>query len=388
MNNFIYQNPTKILFGKGMVDLIAKEISSFGCKNVLLLYGKNSIKENGLYTRVTDLLKKENIRFTEHPGVKANPVLSHVKEGIDKCRKESVDAILAVGGGSVIDSAKAIGRGVYYDGDAWDLFSKKVNSPDSLPIFTILTLSATGSEMNANSVVTKEDELKKWAMSGSIASYPKVSVIDPEVQMSLPPIQTINGAADTLAHVFEYYFDGTENAELNDEFAEGIIRNVMKQIKILVKDPLNYQARAELAWSSTNALNNLLACGRNGGDWATHNIEHSVSAYFDVAHGTGLAILFPAWMKYVYKENPARFAKFAERVFGIKESDELTAAEKGIAALENFFKEIGAPTTLSGLGITKEDFDKMADNASLRGPVGKFKKLERNDIYKIYELAL
>jgi len=387
MKNFIYHNPTKILFGKGMIEKLGPEMLACSVKKVLLHYGKNSIFNTGLYEKVVEMLKTNNIEFVECGGVKANPSLNKVYEAIEVCKKENVDAILAVGGGSVIDSAKATGRGFYYDGDVWDLFEGKGQSEKCLPIFTILTISATGSEMNGNSVISNEKENKKWPMAVSIDNYPKVSVIDPELQKTLPVSQIVNGAADIMAHVFEFYFDGSKDSDLTNEFCEGIIRTTMKQTELLVNNSDNYEARANFAWSATQALNMLLQPGRNGGDWATHMIEHSVSMFYDIAHGAGLAILFPAWMKYVYEENLDQFERFAERIFGITEGAPEEKALEAIIRLIKFYKDIGAPVTLKEVGVKEEDLEKMAENVVLRGPVGKLLKLKKADVTEIYKLA-
>lgn len=387
MKNFIYHNPTKILFGKGMIEQLGPEITGYSVKKVLLHYGKNSIFKTGLYEKVVAMLKANNIEFVECGGVKANPSLDKVREAIDICKKENVDGILAVGGGSVIDSAKATGRGFHYEGDVWDLFEGTGKSEKCLPIFTILTISATGSEMNGNSVISNEKENKKWPMAVSMDNYPKVSVIDPELQKTLPVSQIVNGAADIMAHVFEFYFDGSNDSDLTNEFCEGIIRTTMKQARILVKDPENYDARANFAWSATQALNMLLQPGRNGGDWATHMIEHSVSMFYDIAHGAGLAILFPAWMKYVYEENLEQFERFAENIFGITEGTTEEKALEAIIMLIKFYKDIGAPVTLKEVGVKEEDIEKMAENAAMRGALGKLLKLEKEDIVEIYKLA-
>lgn len=388
MNNFVYHNPTKVLFGKGTISKIGAEIKEFNAKKVLMLYGMKSIFKNGVYKEVMESLNSNGVEVIEKGGIKANPILSFVEDAIEICKNENIDSILAVGGGSVIDTAKAVAAGALYNGDIWDAFEGKAALNKSLPIFTVLTLSATASEMNAFAVITNEKENKKWAFTAGIDSYPKVTIIDPSIQTSLPKEQTVYGAVDTLSHVFELYFDGTENTNLVDEFAEGIIRTVMKNTKILLNDPSNYDARAELCWSATNALNGVIGSGRNYGDWATHTLEHSISAFFDVAHGAGLAVMFPAWMKYVYKDNPSKFAQLAENVFGIKEGTELEKAEKGIEKVSQFFKEIGAPSFLNDFGITADEIEKLTENAAIRLPLGRRKKLMKDDIREIYKLAL
>jgi alcohol dehydrogenase YqhD (iron-dependent ADH family) len=388
MNNFVYHNPTKVLFGKGTISKIGAEIKEFNAKKVLMLYGMKSIFKNGVYKEVMESLNSNGIEVIEKGGIKANPILSFVLDAVGICKKENIDSILAIGGGSVIDTAKAVAAGALYEGNIWDAFEGKTSLDKSLPIFTVLTLSATASEMNAFAVITKEEENKKWAFTAGIDSYPKVTIIDPSIQTSLPKEQTVYGAVDTLSHVFELYFDGTENTNLVDEFAEGIIRTVMKNTKILLNDSSNYDARAELCWSATNALNGVIGSGRNYGDWATHTLEHSISAFYDVAHGAGLAVMFPAWMKYVYKDNPSKFAQLAENVFGIKEGTELEKAAKGIEKISQFFKAIGAPTTLNDFGITADEIEKLTENASIRLPLGRRKKLMKDDIREIYRLAL
>ena len=388
MRDFIFYNPTKVLFGKNKIKELGGMIKNSGVTKVLFLYGKGSIFNNGVYERTAEMLKQSGIDFVELGGVKANPVLSKVREAIELVRAENVNGILAVGGGSVIDSAKAVGAGTLFEGDIWDLFEGKSLFTDSLPIFTILTISATGSEMNPFAVVTKEDEKKKWPFSAGEASFPKVTVIEPEIQFTLPSAQTANGAIDAIAHVFELYFDGTENVDIQDEIAEGLIRNIMKHSKILIDEPTNYNSRAELAWCATMALNGINSAGRSGGDWATHTLEHSLSAYYDIAHGAGLAIMFPAWIKYVYQTKPERFIKLARNVFNINEDDIPLTINELTAKLKKYFKSIGAPTQLGDIGVGEAEIEKLTDNASLRLPIGRLRKLNRNDIREIFKLAL
>ncbi|WKZ68471.1 MAG: iron-containing alcohol dehydrogenase [Melioribacteraceae bacterium] len=387
MKNFEFVNPTKILFGKGMIEKIGSEIASNNIKKVLLHYGKSSIFKNGVYQQVTDSLNKNGIEWIELGGVKPNPVLTKVQKGIDLCKNEKLEAVLAVGGGSVIDSAKAIAAGVLFDGNIWDAFEGKKKATRGIPIFTVLTLSATASEMNAFAVITKEDEKKKWAFSAGYDSFPRVTVIDPTVQMTLPVEQTINGAVDTMSHVFELYFDGTKNTDIQDEIAEGILRTTMKHVRILLANPDNYESRANLAWSATLALNGINGAGRSWGDWSTHTLEHSLSAFYDIAHGAGLSIMFPAWMKYVYKNDILKFAKLGRNVFDL-DGDEANVALRTIDKVKEFFDEIGTPTSLKQINVTEKDLDKLTDNASLRAPIGNLVKLYRDDIKRIYELAL
>ncbi|KNF07961.1 iron-containing alcohol dehydrogenase [Gottschalkia purinilytica] len=386
MDNFIFENPTKVIFGQDTIKNIGTEIKSHNVKKVLVLYGKGSIFKNGVYDTAIGSLKENDIDIIEIGGVKSNPVLSKVYEAIEVGKKEKVDGILAIGGGSTIDTAKTVSAGICYEGDIWDAFEKTYIIDKALPIFTILTISATGSEMNGGCVITKEDEKKKWSTSASVL-YPKVSIIDPTIQSTLPKEQTVYGAVDAISHILECYFIGGDKTDVIDEMSEGIIRTIMKHSKILIKDPNNYNSRSQLAWSATLALNGNLKIAKNGGDWATHGIEHSVSAFTDVAHGAGLAIIHPAWMKYVYKEDVNKFKRFGENIFGIKEGTSEEIALEGISKLKEFFKDLGAPTTLKELGIKKEELDKFADNTELVTPLGRLKALNRQDILNILKIA-
>ncbi len=386
MRDFVFQNPTKIIFGKGKISKLGEEVKSYASK-VLLVYGRGSVKKNGVYDEVTKSLKDNGVAFVELSGVKPNPVLSKVKEGIEIARKENVEAIVAVGGGSVIDTCKTIAAGFYYNGDIWDAFVGKYKVERSLPIFVVLTISATGSEMNGGAVITNEETKQKFSFWTN-ASYPKVSILDPSIQFSLPPIQTLNGAADAIAHVLELYFDGTPNTLVLDELSEGIIRTIMSSTETLIKSPKNYDARANLVWSATLALNGINGTGRNGGDWSSHAIEHSLSALYDIAHGSGLAVVFPAWMKYVYKEDVAKFARLARKVFNVSAKDDEEAALKGIEELKEWFKSIGLPVTLKEAKIPEDEIEKVVENASMRTPFGKLKRLYPDDVREILKLCM
>ncbi|WP_346886052.1 iron-containing alcohol dehydrogenase [Clostridium sp. UBA4395] len=385
MLNFTLYNPTKLVFGESTIETIGKHLVKSGIRKVLIVYGKGSIMKNGVYDTVVESLENNNIDYIKLSGVKPNPVLSKVQEGIKLAKENEVDGVLAVGGGSVIDSSKAIAAGVCYEGNVWELFEGKGSVKKALPLFTILTLSATGSEMNSGGVVTNEDEGKKWSF-GSPLLYPKVSILDPSVQRTLPSNQTANGAIDAISHVFEAYYGGTESTDMLDELSEGIIRTVITHTRELLKDSNNYKSRSELAFAATLALNGLNGVGRKG-DWASHSIEHSLSVLNDIAHGSGLAIIMPAWMKYVYKEDVKKFAKFAIHVFTINEGSDEEKALKGIEALRDFYKEIGAPITLKEVGVKREELDFIADNAAILAPLGTLKPLKRDDIYNILEIA-
>ncbi|MBZ4651020.1 iron-containing alcohol dehydrogenase [Thermosipho sp. (in: thermotogales)] len=382
MQNFVFYNPTKLVFGKNTVEKIGEYLKKDNVKKVLLLAGGGSIKKNGVYEKVVRSLVENGVEKIEVWGVRPNPVLSKVKEAISVAKNENVDAILAVGGGSVIDSAKAVAAGVRYEGDVWDFYSGKAKVKEAMPLYAILTLSATGTEMNGNSVVTNEETLEKFSFS-SIHVYPKVSVVDPEVQYTLPQNQLVNGAVDAISHVMEYYFDG-EEVSLTDRIDEGIIKTIMQTTEVLLDDPKNYDARANFALSTTLALNGVSGLGHKGGDWSSHAIEHALSALNpDVAHGAGLAVVFPAWMKYVCNQAPERFVQFGENIFGLKNCK----PEEAINALSDWYKKIGAPTTLKELGFKEEDIEKLTEIASKMAPMGRLKKLERDDIKKILEIA-
>ncbi len=386
MNNFTYYNPTKVYFGRDTIKNIGRELRENGIRKVMLVCGRQSIFSTGVYDRVSASLVGWHVDFIRFSGIQANPILSKVQEGIKLARQQEVDAVLAVGGGSVFDSAKVIAAGVKYDGDVWDLFTGQARIEEALPIFGVLTLSATGSEMNGNAVITKADENKKWGI-GSRHLYPRVSIIDPEFQSTLSARDTVNGAVDILSHVFELYFDGSKNVELMQEYSEAIIRTVMKYIKILLADPDDYEARAQIAWAATLALNNSNGTGRRGGDWASHDIEHSVSAFYNVAHGAGLAVVTPAWMRYVYQEDLETFARFAEKIFNITTGTQEEKALQAIEQLIKFFQEIGAPVTLKELGVQYEDLEKMAENAVQQRSLGRLKKLQKEDVLTIYKMA-
>lgn len=386
MLNFDFHNPTRLVFGEGTIQHLGKYIKEYGDKKVLLLYGKGSIFKNGVYDQVVSSLKEHGIDYVEMSGVKPNPVLSKVIETVDLMKKEKVDAIVAVGGGSVLDTSKISAAAYYYDGNPWDFYERKVFPEKALPIYGVLTISATGSEMNSGGVITNEEEKKKWGW-GSKYTYPRLSIVDPSVQKSLPRNQTVNGAVDTLTHVFEAYFGGTKGTMMQDEFSEGIIRTTMASVKVLLENPEDYEARANLAWAATLALNGLNGLGRSG-DWASHSIEHSLSAYYDIAHGEGLAIVMPAWMKYVYKNDVEKFARFGEKIFGIVKEDKEEQALAAIDAYKEFLRDIGAPVSLRERNIGEEHLKEMSENAVLRGPLGSLRKLQAEDVYEIYKLAL
>ncbi|PLR82812.1 NADH-dependent alcohol dehydrogenase [Bacillus canaveralius] len=387
MQNFTYWNPTKLIFGRNQLEQLKNEIPQYGNK-VLLVYGGGSIKRSGLYDRVVKYLQEIGADIHELSGVEPNPRLSTVHKGVEICKKEKIDFILAVGGGSVIDCTKAIAAGAKYDGDAWDLVTKKAAAEDALPFGTVLTLAATGSEMNAGSVITNWETNEKYGW-GSPAVFPRFSILEPENTFTVPRDQTIYGIVDMMSHVFEHYFHPEENTLLQDRMCESLLITVMETAPKLLEDLENYEHRATILYCGTMALNGMLSMGYRG-DWATHNIEHAVSAVYDIPHGGGLAILFPNWMKHNLKVKPERFAQLAVRVFGVNpegKTVEETALE-GIEKLREFWNSIGAPAHLADYDIDDSQLDVMADKAMVNGEFGNFKKLNREDVLAIYRASL
>ncbi len=391
MFHFNYYAPTQVVFGKGTEEKTGELVKAQNCKKVLIHYGSGSVKRTGLLDRVKQALEKEDIAYTELGGVVPNPRLSLVNEGIELCKKEGVDFILAVGGGSVIDSAKAIGYGVVNGGDVWDFYSHKRSAEGCLPIGVILTISATGSEMSDSSVITNEDG---WIKTGYHSEYcrPKFAIMNPELTMTLPDYQTACGCTDILMHTMERYFTKGENMELTDSIAEALMRTVIENTKILKENPKDYNARAEVMWAGSLSHNGLTGCGNGGNDFATHALEHELGGVYDVAHGAGLAALWGSWARYVYKEIPERFHKFAVRVMGLEDTGNAEEmAVRGIEAIEAFFREIKMPTNLRELGLTpsEEELKELAHKCSLNtgGHKGSAKVLYEADMLAIYEMA-
>lgn len=386
MHNFIWYNPTRIIFGKDTHRNVGEEVAKYS-RNILLHYGGKSLKAAGTYDVVVKSLREAKVRFTELGGVKPNPRLSLVREGIELCRREKIDFILAVGGGSVIDSAKAIAVGSLYEGDVWDFYAKGKSPEKALGVGVVLTIPAAGSESSDGSVITKEDTQDKCSC-GTELMYPKFAVLNPELCYTLPKSQIRAGGADILAHIMERYFVPNENTDLSDRLCEAAMRALLENLPKVLREQEDYDAWAEVMWTGNVAHNGLLGKGREE-DWASHGIEHELSGIYDIAHGAGLAIVFPAWMKYVWNAHPARFVQFGERVFGIaaegKAKEEI--CEEAVAALENFFHGIGLPTRLRDAGIGRENFDVMAKKACRNGKLGSFMPLAAEDVKAIYELA-
>ncbi|MCL2841874.1 MAG: iron-containing alcohol dehydrogenase [Oscillospiraceae bacterium] len=392
MDNFIYHNYTEIVFGKGTEQQVGELTAKLG-KKVLLHYGGGSIKKFGLYDRVVTALQAAGVDFIELGGVQPNPRLSLVREGISLCRREGVDCVLAVGGGSAIDSAKAIAMGVPYDGDVWDFFgaNRKAAPKTVLPIGVVLTIPAAGSETSNNSVITNEDGWMKCGGSSPMVR-PQFAILNPELTYTLPFSETANGVADMLAHVLERYFADTEAADFTDRLCEAAMRSILYLGPQVKRDPDNYNIRANLMWAGCSAHGGYLGVGRGTrkgreGDWGSHAIEHPLSAHYGIAHGAGLAIMFPAWMKYVYRAHLPRFVQFAQRVFDVDlpMEDPDAIVLEGIRRLEAFFKQMDLPVRLSEVGIDDAKFVEIAEQIA---PVGMFHKLEQEDIIAVYRLAL
>lgn len=387
MDNFTFHNPTKLIFGKDQLEALKKEVPAYG-KKVLLVYGGGSIKRTGLYDKVINALKEIGAEVTELAGVEPNPRLSTVHRGVELCKSKGIDLVLAVGGGSVLDCSKAIAVGAKYDGDMWDFAVYKATPKDALPLGTVLTMAATGSEMNGNSVITNEETKEKLGW-GSKLAYPAFSILDPVNTFSLPKDQTVYGMVDIMSHVFEHYFHKTTNTPLQDGLCEAILKTVIETAPKLIQNLESYEHRETILLSGTMALNGVVNMGLTG-DWATHNIEHAVSAVYDIPHGGGLAILFPNWMKYNMHHDIPRFKRLALNVFNVDptgKSDEAIALE-GIDALRSFWNSIGAPSRLADYKIDDSHIEVMADKAVKFGPFGNFAVLNKQDVMEIYRMSL
>ncbi|MDO4174287.1 MAG: iron-containing alcohol dehydrogenase [Eubacteriales bacterium] len=392
MLDFEYHTPTHVVFGKHAVEKTGSLIQELGCKKVLIHYGGGSAKRSGLLDRVAQSLTSAGIDFITLGGVVPNPRLSLVREGIALCQREGVDFILAVGGGSVIDSSKAIGYGLTNEGDVWQYYAKKKTPTACAPVGAILTIAAAGSEMSNSSVITNEDGWLKRGLSSEYSRC-KFAIMDPTLTYTLPAYQTASGAADIMMHTMERYFTAVDTPlELTDTLAEGLLRSVMQDVTTALQEPENYEARAGLMWASSLSHNGLMGCGTDGGDWACHQLEHELSGKYDVAHGAGLCAVWSSWARTVMPANPARFAKFAIRVMGVTPgADDIETANCGIDAMEVFFQSIGMPTRINQMGIalTEDDMRELAHKCSFMNTrtIGKFVPLDREAIYEVYKLA-
>ncbi len=387
MKNFMFYNPTKLVFGKGELEKLPTLIPA-KVQKVLVVYGGGSIKKNGIYEQVLQYLKSRNIDVLELSGVEPNPRLTTVIKGADICKQENVDFLLAVGGGSVIDCTKTISAAAKYDGNPWDLVTKKAKPQEVIPFGTVLTLAATGSEMNSGAVITNWETNEKHGW-GSPLLFPQFSILDPEHTYTVPENQTVYGIVDMMSHILEQYFHQATLSPVQDRMCEGVLKTIIETAPKLLADLHSYDHRETIMYAGTIALNGMLQMGYRG-DWATHNIEHAVSAVYDIPHGGGLAIIFPNWMKHNVDVDVARFKQFAIRVFDISPSGKTDKeiALEGIDALINFWKSIGAPSKLADYEIDDSRLDVMVDRAMINGPFGNFTKLERQDVETILKMSL
>ncbi|MGI6007757.1 MAG: iron-containing alcohol dehydrogenase [Ruminococcus sp.] len=391
MLNFEYYAPTRVVFGKDTESQVGRLVKEQNCKKVLVHYGSQSAVKSGLLDRIYASLKEASIEYVSLGGVVPNPRISKAREGIELCRKEGVDFILAVGGGSVIDSAKAIGYGTACGGDVWDFYSKKRVPTACLPIGCVLTIAAAGSEMSNSSVLTNEEGWLKRGCNNDLCRC-RFAVMNPELTYTLPAYQTACGCVDILMHTMERYFNNNQSMDLTDHLCEALMRTVMMNSRILMQSPENYDARAEIMWAGSLSHNGLMGCGTDGGDWSCHQLEHELGGMFDVAHGAGLAAVWGSWARYVLDSNVERFAQFACNVFDIPcGSDLKEAALKGIEAMEQFYRYMEMPTSVSDMGITltDEQIETLAYKCSFENKrtIGVIRKLTMEDMANIYRMA-
>lgn len=386
MKDFNYHIPTDIYFGKGKINVLGDKITAIG-KKILLVYGGGSIKKSGLYDQVIKQLNQAGVLVSELPGVEPNPRIQSVRRGVEICRKEGIEGVLAVGGGSAIDCAKVIAAGACYDKDAWDLVLDRTKIKKALPVASILTLAATGSEMDGFAVISDLEKNEKWG-TGNDITKPVFSILDPEYTFSVSKYQTACGTSDIMSHTFENYFNNEPGAYLQARIAEGILKTCIKYAPIALKEPEHYEARANLMWASSLAINGLINYGEDTA-WSVHPMEHELSAFYDITHGAGLALLTPYWMKYVLREETlSKFVEYGVNVWGIDENQaHMAIAEQAIAKTREFFDSIGMPSHLSELGIDDAHFDVMAEKAAEGGLRYGFVSLTKQDVRRIFEMA-
>lgn len=389
MENFTYCTPTRYLFGRGVEDQVGKLTADLGASRVMVVYGQGSVVRSGLLARVIESLTDQDIIVETLGGVKPNPEDDLVREGIAICNANDIEAIVAVGGGSVIDTAKAIAAGARYDGDFWDFFCGKAIVQDALPIGVVLTIPAAGSEGSGNSVITKKDGKIKISIRTDFWLRPKFALLDPELTFTLPAHQTAAGIADMMAHIMERYFSPSTDVVVTDRISEGLLKAIIEEAPKVIAHPDDYQARANIMWSGTLAHNGICGCGRKE-DWTSHAMEHELSAVYGVTHGAGLAVVFPAWMTYMAEHNPVKIAQFARRVFRVITPDDHQAALEGIERLRAFFHSIGLPTTLAELGIADPDIPLLVERLHRnKGEVlGVYLPLTAKETTQIYQLMI
>ncbi len=387
MFDFNYMVSTKVLFGRNKIQMLPEELKPYG-KRILVVYGKRSIKKIGLYDLITTLLARNSLVYYELSGVQPNPRINSVRQGIKICREYHIDCIVAVGGGSVIDCAKTIAAGFYYESDPWDLFHLGDSAiKNALPIGTILTITGSGSEMNGNAVISNMETEQKLAIHNDLLR-PRFSILDPTYTFTVSTHQIAAGIVDIFSHVLEQYFSPTREAFVQNKIAESLLLTCIEYGPIALKEPTNYEAQAQLMWTSSLAINGLLGYGKIT-DWATHGIEHAVSAAYGVIHGVGLAILTPHWMNYVLNEETNyKFVEYGKNVWNIQEGNDYTVAKKGIEKTQRFFKNLGMPTTLREVGVTEKKLNDLAEKTVMHKEIGKFKKLGKKDVLMILKNAL
>lgn len=390
MENFTYWAPTKYVFGRDTESRVGELAASFGMKKILVVYGGGSAVRSGLLGRVEKYLADAGIEAVSLGGVKPNPEDDLVYKGIDLARAEGVDSMIAVGGGSVIDTAKAIAVGVPYQGDFWDFYSGKAKATTALPVGVVLTIPAAGSEGSGNSVITKREGRIKTGLRTESVLRPRFAVLDPVLTFTLPPYQTASGISDMMAHIMERYFSNTPDVEVTDRLCEGLLRAIIEESPKVMANPEDYQARANIMWAGTLAHNGICGCGRQE-EWTSHAMEHEISAVYGVTHGAGLAVVFPAWLRFMADRNPGKVAQFARRVFSVEAHDDRAAALEGILALQTFFSDtLNLPVSFAALGIENPDIDLLSDRLhALKGnPTGSYYPLTPADSRMIYQMML
>lgn len=389
MNDFRYWAPTRYNFGRGAENKVGAEVRAEGMTNVLVVYGQGSVVRSGLLDRVLAALDTAGIAHTQLSGIQPNPTDDRVYEGIDLVRAKGIDGIIAVGGGSVIDTAKAIAGGALYDGDFWDFWAGKAVMEKALPVGVVLTIPAAGSEGSGNSVITRREGMHKISLRTDHVLRPRFALLNPELTFTLPPYQTAAGIVDMMAHIFERYYSPTADVAVTDRVAEGLLRAIIDMAPRVMADPTDYEARANIMWAGTLAHNDTCGVGR-AQDWASHGLEHELSALYNVTHGAGLAVVNPAWMTHVAKTKPGKVAQMARRIFDVDLADVHAAATEGISRLRQFYRSIGMPTTLAELGIANPDIDALVRNVHINKgtPFGAYIPLYPEDSRAIYELMM
>lgn len=389
MENFSYCSPTRYLFGRGVESQAGELTAAFGVNKVMVVSGHASARKSGLLDRVIKSINDAGVATVELSGIDPNPTDDRVYEGIAICRSEGVGALIAVGGGSVIDTAKAIAGGVVYDGDFWDFYEGTAVMEKALPIGVVLTIPAAGSEGSGNSVITRKKDMKKISLRTDMALRPKFAILNPELTFTLPPFQVASGIADMMAHIMERYFTPSDDCETTDRVAEGLLKAIIAEAPVTMKNPAAYQPRANIMWAGTLAHNGVCGCGRVE-DWVSHFMEHEISAVYGVTHGAGLAVVFPAWMTFMAGHKPQRVAQFARRVFDVRASDDRAAAFEGIGCLKGFFSSLGLPVSFGQLGIAEPDIDLLVSrlHKNKGAEIGGYYRLTQSDTLEIYKMML